>query len=124
MSWVKIEANSRVAQRMYRGILMGILLAFLTACGSTPLPPSVPPFPQPGASTKGIPTPAYVSFEQGVKELEKKPPIYIEAIKMFEQALTEYDNAREQQIGAREQHRKDLKSHEQSLAVWNKEHGP
>ena len=45
MSWVKIEANSRVAQRMYRGILMGILLAFLTACGSTPLPPSVPPFP-------------------------------------------------------------------------------
>jgi tetratricopeptide (TPR) repeat protein len=42
---------------------------------------------------------------------------------MFEQALAEYDTARAQQIDARNQHRKDLKSHEVDLAAWNKEHG-
>jgi hypothetical protein len=71
-----------------------MLLAFLTACGGTPRPPAVPAFPKPSASTKGIPTPAYVSFERGVKELKNTPPVYLEAIKMFEQALAEYDTAR------------------------------
>lgn len=80
MSWVNHEVSSRAARQIYRGLCVGMLLAFLTACGGTPRPPAVPAFPKPSASTKGIPTPAYVSFERGVKELKNTPPVYLEAI--------------------------------------------
>lgn len=121
------ELHTRIKssiKRSARALCVSFALASLVACSSIPLPPAVPPFPAAEQTTKGIPTAAYTSFEMGVKELEKQPPNYIEAIKFFERALKEYDASRTSQIGARDQHKRDLEAHQAALAAWVKEHGP
>lgn len=119
--------SSRVhtsTKRMSMTVLsLPLLAALLSACGSTPPPPSVPSFPGAEGSTKGIPTSAFTSFERGVAELEKKPANYIDAIKAFDQALAEYEGAKDRQFEARRQHKADLDQHEADLAAWKKLHG-
>ena len=102
---------------------MGMLAALFAACGSIPPPPSVPAFPAEEPNTKGIPSAAFTSFESGVKALEEKPANYIDAANSFEAALSSYDESRNRQIKAREDHKQELEQNEKALEAWKKLHG-
>jgi tetratricopeptide (TPR) repeat protein len=123
MKMIKSKVHAPTERLAVISLFIPLLAVLLSACGSTPPPPSVPAFPNTEGSTKGIPTPAFTSFERGVAELEKKPANYIDAIKAFEQALSEYEGARDRQIAARAKHKAELDQHEADLAAWKKLHG-
>ena len=106
-----------------QSVLMTSLALTFGACGSIPSPPKVPAFPAEEPTTKGVPTAAFTSFERGVKALEETPANYIDAAKAFEQALSEYDDSRNRQIKAREQHGADLDANEKALEAWKTLHG-
>ena len=122
MSSLKIMSVPMVNIIRFGGLSIALML--LAACGSTPPPPTVPAFPAEEPNTKGVPTSAYTSFERGVKALEEKPANYIEAAKAFEQALGEYEDSRNRQLGARESHNADLEANQVALEAWKKLHGP
>ena len=117
------QALSLNVYRFARWGAWSMVLGLLAACGSVPPPPSVPAFPAEEPNTKGIPSTAFNSFEAGVKALEEKPANYIDAAKSFEAALSSYEDSRNRQIQARENHKEELLQNEQALEAWKKLHG-